>query len=221
VEIAIILAILAAAALAIELSSMTFYLLAVAAALATGSVVAWAGASTGWALAAVALSAAAGLPVAHRVRARLSRPTPESEQLADPDAGHAVRVESVAPEGLRVAYRDTSWAARLADEYQDTAVSPGDLLIIVGRKGNDLRLAPVSARTSAQPADPDLGHLVRAESVAPEGLRVVYRDTMRTGHLADEYHDTAVSPGDLLTIVGRKGNDLVLAPVPARAPARS
>ncbi|WP_298136308.1 NfeD family protein [Acidiferrobacter sp.] len=146
---AILLAVLAAGALAIELSSMTFYLIAVAAAFAAGSVVAWAGGSTGWALVTVALGAAGGLPIAHMVRARLSRATPESRQLAEPDAGRIVRVESVSPEGLRVAYRDTSWQARLIDEYQDTAVSPGDLLAIVGREGNDLLLAPIPTRAAA------------------------------------------------------------------------
>ena len=218
-EIGTLLAILAAAALAIELSSMTFYLLAVAAALAAGSVVAWIGAPAGWALATVALGAVAGLPVAHRIRVRLVRPTPESMQLADPDAGHVVRVESLAPDGLRVAYRDTSWTGHLADEYRDIAVSAGDLLTIVGREGNDLRLAPVATQ-AAQSADLDFGHLVRVESVAPDGLRVTYRDRSRTGRLAHEYRDITVSAGDLLTIVGRDGPDLLLAPVPARAAAR-
>jgi membrane protein implicated in regulation of membrane protease activity len=211
---------LAAVALAIELSSMTFYLLAVAAALAAGSVVAWAGGPADWAWASVALGAMAGLPVAHRIRARLSRATPESARLADPDAGHVVRVESVAPDGLRVAYRDTSWAGRLADEYRATAVSSGDLLTIVAREGNDLLLAPAGAGIAARTADPDLGHFVRVESVAPEGLRVTYRDRSWPGRLADEYQAIAVSSGDLLTIVGREGHDLLLAPVPARSTAQ-
>ena len=219
-ELGTLLAILAAAALAIELSSMTFYLLAVAAALAAGSVVAWIGAPTGWALATVALGAVAGLPVAHRVRVRLSRATPESVRLADPDAGHVVRVESVAPDGLRVAYRDTSWAGRLADEYRDITVSSGDLMTIVAREGNDLRLAPVGAQAAAHAADPDLGHLVRVESVTPDGLRVTYRDSSRPGRLANECRDIAVSSGDLMTIVGRDGPDLLLAPVPAQAATR-
>ena len=62
-----------------------------------------------------------------------------------------MRVESVAPEGLRVTYRDRSWPGRLADEYQAIAVSSGDLLTIVGREGHDLLLAPVPARSTAQP----------------------------------------------------------------------
>ncbi len=144
----IALAVLAAVALAIELSSMTFYLIAVALALAAGSAVALTGASPSWALATVALGATAGLPAAHIARKRLSRPTRESEQLDDPDAGHVVRVESVAPDGLRVAYRNSSWSARLVDEYRDAAVSPGDLLTIVHRSGNDLLLAPPAVRAS-------------------------------------------------------------------------
>lgn len=144
----IALAVLAAVALAIELSSMTFYLIAVALALAAGSAVALAGAGSSWALATVALGAFAGLPAAHIARKRLSRPTHESEELNDPDAGHLVRVESVAPEGLRVAYRNSSWTARLTDQYRDMTVSPGDLLTIVHRDGNDLLLAPPTARAS-------------------------------------------------------------------------
>ena len=150
-ETGIILAVLAAGALVIELTSMTFYLIAVAVALGAGSVVALIGAPAAWALGTVALGAAAGLPVAHLVRKRLSRPTPDSARLAVPDLGHVVRVESVAPEGLRVAYRDTSWQARLADGHQDTTVAPGDLLTIVGRDGNDLLLAPIPARPGARP----------------------------------------------------------------------
>ncbi len=199
---------------------MTFYLLAVAAALAAGSVVAWAGGSAAWAWATVAVGAVAGLPAAHRVRARLSRATPESARLADPDAGHVVRVESVAPEGLRVDYRDTSWTGRLADEYRNTPVSSGDLLTIVAREGNELLLAPAGAGMGARSADPDFGHFVRVESVAPEGLRVTYRDRSWPARLADEYRDVAVSSGDLLTIVGREGRDLLLAPAPARTAAR-
>ncbi len=148
VKTGIALAILAAMALAIELSSMTFYLIAVALALAAGSAVALAGASPSWAFATVALGAAAGLPAAHVARKRLSRPTRASKALNDPDAGHLVRVESVAPEGLRVSYRNSSWSARLAEGYGDVAVSPGDLLTIVHRDGNDLLLAPPTARAS-------------------------------------------------------------------------
>ncbi len=148
VKTGIALAVLAAMALAIELSSMTFYLIAVALALAAGSAVALAGANSSWALATVGLGAAAGLPAAHAVRKRLSRPTRDSEELNDPDAGHLVRVESVAPEGLRVSYRNSSWTARLAEGYRDATVSPGDLLTIVHRDGNDLLLAPPTARAS-------------------------------------------------------------------------
>lgn len=148
VEIGIALAVLAAVALAIELSSMTFYLIAVALALAAGSAVALTGAGSLWALTTVALGAAAGLPAAHVARKRLSRATHASEGLNDPDAGHLVRVESVAPEGLRVAYRNSSWTARLIDPYRDLTVSPGDLLTIVHREGNDLLLAPPAARAS-------------------------------------------------------------------------
>ncbi len=146
-----ILAILAAAVLAIELATMTFYLIAVAAALGAGSIAAFAGDSAGMAIVVVVIAALVGLPAATIVRRRLLRPRPEWAQVACPDVGQLVRVETISAEGLRVAYRDTSWQARLESP---SAAPPaiGDILTIVDRQGSELILAsPAAAQDIKQP----------------------------------------------------------------------
>lgn len=138
--IGIILAILAAAALIVELTTITFYLIAVAVALALGSAVALAGAPPVWAFTVVALTTALGLPIAHEIRKRIMTPTAESLRLSEDNVNHLVRVETVSPEGLRVSYRGSSWAASLHTDYKGPAIRIGDILRIVGRNGSDLIL---------------------------------------------------------------------------------
>lgn len=143
--IGIILAILAAVTLIVELSTITFYLIAVAIALAVGSAVALAGAPLFWPFAAVAFTAGMGLPVAYIIRKRVMAPTTDSLRLSEDNIDHWVRVESVSPEGLRVSYRGTSWQANMSPDYPDyqgRTVEVGVVLRIVGRNGSDLVLGP-------------------------------------------------------------------------------
>ncbi|MHB8252522.1 MAG: NfeD family protein [Acidiferrobacter sp.] len=149
-EIGVTLAVLAGILLAIEIYSLTFYLMAAAIALAIGSAVTFMGFPADWTMGVVAIAALMGLPAAHAIRHRLSKATPESIQLAAEDTGHLVRVESISAEGLRVAYRDTVWQARLIKEKSDMPVYAGDMLQIAGRDGNDLLLTSVNDPQQAQ-----------------------------------------------------------------------
>ncbi|HDO34464.1 MAG TPA: hypothetical protein ENH08_05030, partial [Chromatiales bacterium] len=55
----------------------------------------------------------------------------------------------------------------------------------------------------------DVGHDVTVESIAPDGLRVVYRGTLWSARVADGNAE-GVLPGDLLRISRRDGNILLL-----------
>ncbi|HQU16786.1 MAG: hypothetical protein B7Z66_11160 [Chromatiales bacterium 21-64-14] len=138
----LILAVLAAVTLAIEIQTLTFYLMAIAAAFAVGSALAFMGFATTVVLGGVAVAALVSLPVAHFLRRRLLKPTAGTRQLEAEDTGQLVRVETVLPEGFRVEYRGTTWGAKLLELPVDP-VQPGDLLRIAGRQGNTLQLAPL------------------------------------------------------------------------------
>ncbi len=139
----LILAVVAAITLAIEIRTQTFYLMAIFAALALGSALAFMGSSAAVVLGGIAATALVSLPVVHLLRRRLLKPTTGTRQLEAEDAGQLARVAAVLPEGLRVEYRGTTWAAQLFPPPVDP-VQPGDLLRITGRQGNTLQLAPLN-----------------------------------------------------------------------------
>jgi len=115
----------------------------VATALAVGSGVAFSGLSSSRVFGAVGVTAPLGLPAAHMIRRRLSKPTAASASFVTEDTGNLVRVESTSAEGLRVAYRGSVWQGRLIKEHGKAPVKPGDVLQIASREGNDLLLTPV------------------------------------------------------------------------------
>jgi membrane protein implicated in regulation of membrane protease activity len=103
---------IAAAVLAgAELVTNTFYLLAIAVALAAGGIAAFLGLPDEWQWAvAVALGIVLTF-VAHRWRARRMQPGPQVQA----DIGNSVRVRHWNPDGsARVDYRGTQWTAELA-----------------------------------------------------------------------------------------------------------
>jgi membrane protein implicated in regulation of membrane protease activity len=120
-----------------ELVSNTFYLLAIAIAVACGGAAAYFGASTEaqWAVAAVL-----GLAftfVAHRVRMRM-RPLPQTSA----DVGQSVRVRHWNADGsARVDYRGTQWTAELATPETPRRES----MVIVGVRGSKLIVAERAA----------------------------------------------------------------------------
>jgi membrane protein implicated in regulation of membrane protease activity len=124
--------ILAVVLIGVELVSGTFYLLAVAVALAIGGVAAWLGASPPVQLLIAAALALVGV-VAHRWRVRRgARPT-----QVPLDVGQPVQVQLWHPDGTaRVTYRGTQWDAEL--------LQPGaarqHTMYIVGTRGSTLLL---------------------------------------------------------------------------------
>jgi len=148
VTMGITFAVLAAVAIAIELHTLTFYLMAVAAAFAIASAIALTGAPAIAALWGLAITAILGLPIAHLLRRHFSKPSTATRALASENTGHMVRVDSVSPEGLRVDYRGTVWQARLADKDFNPPIGVGDMLWIVGQEGNVLLVAPTRGSTA-------------------------------------------------------------------------
>lgn len=137
--IGIALIVLSASLIVLEMHTLTIYLLATAAACIAGGVVALAGGGLVWTLAAIAITGAVALPLAHWTRGRLKNRA--SEDVSRDDTGHSVTV--VAAEGgmLRVAYRGSTWNARLRDATAVTP-SPGHTLVISAREGSTLVLEP-------------------------------------------------------------------------------
>lgn len=120
-----------------EMHTLTIYLIAIAVACFAGAATAFLGGGLPVSLAVLGAVAAAGLPVAHWVRARLRNRA--SEQVSRDDVGRTVTVAESGPGRLRVSYRGTTWDARLADA---AAAEPtvGQTLRIVDRDGNTLLL---------------------------------------------------------------------------------
>lgn len=135
----ITLALLAAAAIAVEIQTVTYYLLAVAASLAIGSAFAFYGSAPEVVFLALAISAVGSLPVAHVLRRRFLRPSAAAQALDAEDLGRMVLVNAASSEGLRVSYRGTTWDARL-QQPAATPPLPGASLRILGRDGNTLLL---------------------------------------------------------------------------------
>jgi membrane protein implicated in regulation of membrane protease activity len=137
--IGVVLIVLSASLIVLEMHTLTIYLLAAAAACLAGGVVALAGGGPVWALSAMAATGAVALPLAHWARGRLKNRA--SEEVSGDDAGHSVTVVEAQGGMLRVAYRGSTWNARLRDASA-AAPQPGHILVISAREGSTLVLDP-------------------------------------------------------------------------------
>lgn len=137
----IALIVLSAGLIVLEMHTLTVYLLAAAAACLAGGVIALAGGGIIWALSAMAITGVVALPLAHWVQGRLKNRA--SEEVSRDDTGHSVTVVETAGGTLRVAYRGSTWNARLR-ESSAAAPQPGHTLVISAREGNTLVLEPAS-----------------------------------------------------------------------------
>lgn len=137
--IGIVLIVLAASLVVLEMHTMTIYLLAVAAACVAGGVTALVGGGPIWAGLAMVITGVVALPLAHWVRGRLKNRA--SEDVSQDDTGHSVTVLEATGGALRVAYRGTTWNARLRDSSV-VVPPPGQKLIISAREGSTLVLEP-------------------------------------------------------------------------------
>jgi membrane protein implicated in regulation of membrane protease activity len=135
--IGVALIVLGASLIALEMHTLTIYLLAAASACVAGGVVALAGGGPVWALSAMAVTGALALPLAHWARGRLKNRA--SEDASQDDTGHSVTVVEAQGGMLRVAYRGTTWNARLRDSSA-AAPQPGHTLVISAREGSTLVL---------------------------------------------------------------------------------
>jgi len=73
------------------------------------------------------------------------RSLPRQEEMDDAIGMQVEVVPEQIPGQLRVRYRGTEWVAQLAGCATDRAVAPGDILVIKGREGSILLVAPESA----------------------------------------------------------------------------
>ena len=124
----------AAALVAAELVSGTFYLLALGIAVALGGVAAWLGADEPLQFVVAGVLGVVLTVIAHRLR--LARLTPPAQRSLD--VGQSVRVTAWKPDGsARVAYRGSDWDAELASPE----VPRGDTMYIVAMRGSVLVLS--------------------------------------------------------------------------------
>lgn len=124
----------AAALVAAELVSGTFYLLALGIAVALGGVAAWLGAGEPLQFVVAGVLGVVLTVIAHRLR--LARLTPPAQRSLD--VGQSVRVTTWKPDGsARVAYRGSDWDAELASPE----VPRGDTMYIVAMRGSVLVLS--------------------------------------------------------------------------------
>lgn len=137
--IGIALIVLSAGLIVLEMHSLTIYLLAAAAACIVGGVVALAGGGLVWALSAMVVTGAVAFPLAHWVKGHLKNPA--SEDVSRNDTGHSVTVVEANEGMLRVAYRGSTWNARLRNSAA-AAPKPGHTLVISAREGSTLVLDP-------------------------------------------------------------------------------
>lgn len=137
--IGIALIVLSASLIVLEMHTLTIYLLAAAAACVAGGVIALAGGGPLWTLSAMVVTGAVTLPLAHWIRGRLKNRA--SEDVSRDDTGHSVTVVEAKGGMLRVAYRGTTWNARLRDSSV-AAPEPGHTLVISAREGSTLVLDP-------------------------------------------------------------------------------
>lgn len=124
---------LAAALLALEMATGTFYMLVLGIAVAIGGLAAWGGLELTWQL---SLSALAGITGTLILQRRKNAETTAARDL-NPNLGEQVRVLTWGDGGkLRVHYRGTEWDAELA-----TADTPRDApLYIQAMRGSTLIL---------------------------------------------------------------------------------
>jgi membrane protein implicated in regulation of membrane protease activity len=125
----------AAALVAAELLTGTFYLLVIGMALAFGGVAAWldAGVPTQWLIAAAL--GVLGTVILQRWKRDLALRTPPQQGL---DIGQMVQVQSWGPDGTaRVAYRGSTWDAELAD----TGLPQAKTMYIAAMRGSPLILS--------------------------------------------------------------------------------
>jgi membrane protein implicated in regulation of membrane protease activity len=125
----------AAALLAAEVATGTFYLLVLGLAVACAGVAAWIGwhPSLQWLTAGVL--ALIGTMALHRWKRRLSASTPQQPPL---DVGQMVQVKAWGPENTaRVAYRGSTWDAELASPNTTRAES----MYIAAMRGSTLILS--------------------------------------------------------------------------------
>jgi membrane protein implicated in regulation of membrane protease activity len=125
----------AAALVAAELLTGTFYLLVIGMALAFGGVAAWfdAGVPTQWLIAAAL--GVLGTVILQRWKRDLALRTPPQQGL---DIGQMVQVQSWGPDGTaRVAYRGSTWDAELAD----TGLPQAKTMYIAAMRGSTLILS--------------------------------------------------------------------------------
>ena len=137
--IGIALIVLGASLAVLEMHTLTIYLLAAAAACLAGGAVALAGDGPVWVLSAMAVTGAVALPLAHWARGRLKNRA--SGDVSKEDTGHSVTVVEAEGGILRVAYRGSTWDARLRDSSA-AVPQPGRTLIISAREGSTLVLEP-------------------------------------------------------------------------------
>ena len=124
----------AAALIATELLTGTFYLLAIGIAVALGGMAAWLGAGVQMQFGIAGILGVALTIAAHRWRLGRASPAPQPSL----DVGQAVRVESWNADGTgRVAYRGSTWDAELAS----TDVPRAETLYIVATRGSVLVLS--------------------------------------------------------------------------------
>lgn len=137
--IGIALIVLSASLIVLEMHTLTVYLLATAAACIAGGAVALSGGGMVWTLSSIAITGAVALPLAHWTRAHLKNRA--SEDVSRDDTGHSVTVVEAEGGTLRVAYRGSTWNARLRDSSAVTP-RPGLTLVIAAREGSTLVLDP-------------------------------------------------------------------------------
>jgi membrane protein implicated in regulation of membrane protease activity len=125
----------AAALVAAELLTGTFYLLVVGVALAFGGVAAWFDASVPLQWLIAAALGVIGTVMLQRWKRNLALRTPAQQGL---DIGQMVQVQSWGPDGTaRVAYRGSTWDAELAT----TAVPQAKTMYIAAMRGSVLILS--------------------------------------------------------------------------------
>jgi len=129
--------IVAAALVAAELLTLTFYLLVVGIAVAFGGVVAWLGGDAAWQWLTASVLGVAGVVALERWKRGRGR-SPDQPPL---DVGQMVRVESWGPaHTARVTYRGTTWDAELASpetphaETMYITATRGSVLILSDRR---------------------------------------------------------------------------------------
>jgi membrane protein implicated in regulation of membrane protease activity len=139
VSVGIVLLVVGGILIVVEITSLTFYLIAIALACFVAGSVSLQGASHATTVSVLGIATLLGLPLAHWIRLRLRNQ--EADRVSQDDTGRMVTVDRVGPDGLRVRYRGSIWSAHLS-EGETSALQPGDRLRIERREANELILQP-------------------------------------------------------------------------------